>query len=781
MASTLETYLSKIKNERYAKDMRTDIIEAIRQASKMGPSSGGSGGSSEINYDELGSEIGYVPYIYANTYDGVLYDIDDFKVGDLGINPVYRKIGNLPLYLPNDERFRVVVDVTDNPRPGPHGLIEFKLNCNTKGDDYSYTISFDPENTSHYVYGPCTSFGEMESISIEETGNAINGSNDDYYGYEIKIELISPSKTNSKVRYLLGDKFLDASVQTNHDVAPDDPSNKSFIFKPFYNLVSGYKYYFNVSVTPSSGYTVENEEMAKLYLYKDGEDFTSGQYVVITDAAAQTIDFTSSGDWNKIRLEYLTAPSGIYNYDPLINIEGYPFAEDGESPSPSDYNISEHFNEIKNMGFITFFGRYSGSTYPTDSSFYNFVLYGQGSMYSEIYGTTDTDYHYGVFHRSTIGYGTISTIDYYKDWLTGETFVRYSLTSSPGTFSSWTKIDVPSNSIDWDQLSLDVANTITKKIEPHPVNGSISSVDALNVWYYAQQNEVYYLCLVAQAASYFGVPNRTLAEVKLDFASSVEDEGIDIMRRYMTFPEYSGVKWVQSVTEVGDQHSRIFSAGDWEKADNYTFGKKSIYSFSIDAAGNMIKYLPVTTIGSSTFPDAYKLYVSEIVESITNGVIARSPNLTDIYVDNYAENIIIDPSIKSNPNITIHYRNEFNVQDFDTINIWRLQNEVKNSKPKLSFSMDSNGNISAYSNSTIWAAGILAGSVKVYASSLVSSITDGFRSSSPNLTDIYVDNYEALITIDDTIKSNPNITIHYRNEFNILDLVIPNLVALNLA
>ena len=677
MASTLETYLNKIKTERYAKDMRNDIIEAIRQASRMGQSSGGSGGSSgNINYDELGSEMGYIPYIYANMYDGVLYDIDDFKSGDLGSPAVYRKLGNLPLYIPDGTKFRVKVDITDGLQYGEDGQVKLNLSCFTKTNKsgYRYVFEINPKTTPNFISGWLTSFGDMESIFIKEVINSTQVSAEHHFGYKIKIELLSPSRTNSRLRYILGDKFLDQSIQTDHDVSPDDPSNKSFIFKPIYNLVSGYKYYFKVAVTPSSGYTVENTEIARLYLYKAGEDYTSGQYITIKDTASQTLDLTSSGEWSEVRLEYLTMPSGIYEYDPLIKIEGFPYSN-GESPSPSDYDIGEHGEEIEAMDFIKFI-QSDGSSYPNNNHLNLMVLPGSSSIYGEIYDTYDRGTHYGVYHRSIITGGNIEKIEFYEDLITGDKFVR---TWKSGVQSDWTKLSIPYGAINWEQLHPDIDKTINEKIGPYGVIGAITDVDDLNVWYYSQPNQVYYLYLTAQASSYFGVPNGTLAEVKMDYAGSISEQGVDTRQRYMTFPEYSGVKWVQSVTEVGDQHSRIFSAGVWRKSENYTFGKKPMYSFSMDANGSITGYNNITSMGTGSLAGSHKVYVAEKVTTISSGFATTSPNLTDIYVDNYAENINIDSSITSSASITIHYRNDFNVLDLVIPNLIALNQNGSNS------------------------------------------------------------------------------------------------------
>lgn len=105
---------------------------------------------------------------------------------------------------------------------------------------------------------------------------------------------------------------------------------------------------------------------------------------------------------------------------------------------------------------------------------------------------------------------------------------------------------------------------------------------------------------------------------------------------------------------------------------------------------------------------------------------------------------------------------------------------LKMAKPSKAYGFDADGNITkAETGGSNYTAGDLVGSIKVfipYANSI--NINSGFKSTSPNLTDIYIEQTEDNVTIDQSILSDTNITIHYIGTFNTADLFIGAIKAL---
>ena len=96
------------------------------------------------------------------------------------------------------------------------------------------------------------------------------------------------------------------------------------------------------------------------------------------------------------------------------------------------------------------------------------------------------------------------------------------------------------------------------------------------------------------------------------------------------------------------------------------------YSLGFDTDG-VIKVRADTTTISATPTGLKSLYAAPKCVNITG---TPSSDLTDIYVDNYSENVNIDTSITSESRITIHYRGSFKLIDLLTASQLALANRV---------------------------------------------------------------------------------------------------------
>lgn len=135
-----------------------------------------------------------------------------------------------------------------------------------------------------------------------------------------------------------------------------------------------------------------------------------------------------------------------------------------------------------------------------------------------------------------------------------------------------------------------------------------------------------------------------------------------------------------------------------------------------------------------------------------------------------------DYQIVLRPNGDIYYRQYSNAQWSDFKNK-ALDNYSENSAD-YSLGFDSKGVVKASANVTGLTTGI-SGCKSVYTAPKCTTLTSAFKSVNPSLTDIYVDNYAENMTIDTSITNDSNITIHYRGEFKLVDLLSNSQFRLN--
>ena len=155
----------------------------------------------------------------------------------------------------------------------------------------------------------------------------------------------------------------------------------------------------------------------------------------------------------------------------------------------------------------------------------------------------------------------------------------------------------------------------------------------------------------------------------------------------------------------------------------------------------------------------------------TNALFSGSPREWCIFFE-----IESGCQIAIRPNGDIYYREYSNAQwsDFKI----KAQDDYSNNVADYSLGFDSKGVVKASANVTGLTTGI-SGCKSVYTAPKCTTLTSAFKSVNPSLTDIYVDNYAENMTIDTSITNDSNITIHYRGEFKLVDLLSNSQFRLN--
>lgn len=205
---------------------------------------------------------------------------------------------------------------------------------------------------------------------------------------------------------------------------------------------------------------------------------------------------------------------------------------------------------------------------------------------------------------------------------------------------------------------------------------------------------------------------------------------------------YSGVEYLFWTVEVGSDKTqyRISKNGiEWRKKENDTWG-----TFSIA--------LPDNAVDSDNIKD-YSVNFSKLGQS----TVATSGSASQAWA--FANDTTLPTTLLS----------KLWIKDIGDNRII---------KGKYSIGFNSDGSIRATANVT----GLnlsLGGSTSVYVANQVSQITENFGRSgiNPDLTYLYVDNEQGIVDIDESILNDSNITIYYKGEFSIIDLIIDTLMA----
>ena len=800
----LNYYLNQIERARYAKDVRKAIVNAIRTAGTGGSSGGGS--SSTVNFVNLGSEAKYIPYIYANMYDGILYELDNFDSEEYN---TYRSTNELPCFIPKDSAFKLIVDINPNSSGLNYGVGHLMVTMNTTNTAANVTreckLECAPSSSNLHFEATFNAVEDVDYFKVEESDMVINaGPADARYAYLVRVELVDPDRLDSKVRYTLQEFIFNQSITEPDDANPGRVDLTSY-FNPRYDFVNGYKFSYSITVTPTiSGYTPSNIEIAKLYLYKEGT--SSYQTITITDSASeQTGDITVTADYNKIRLEYPTGLDGgaILPYAPTISMQIYPY-NDGGAPLVQEYDITQHESELTSMGFRKIVSMTTDSSLGSDfrdfdiENLYYCSFSADNQTIIDIYGSAQTEPISAMIYE-TPGFGNSLGIRHFINNKTNEHFIK--VFSSATVSASWVKVDpevdningeniqngtIPLDALNWDDSEFGFLDHVVGR---YAIN-TIADLDVLNVPYYGGYNinRKWNLILYSNAASELGVPNGTSAimecfESNYYYSSSSMPE--TIRQRTLTFPAHKDLKFIQHVNSWGNPYGAPFSGGDWTRSRGTT----------IDIPTKCIGFDLNGCVKESANPNSTQVYInfmsglsaffaSSKITEITRDFINFNPNLTDIYIDKYIyDNITV--YLPEGSSIAVHYKDEFNLSDL-LANSQAILNKRLDAENTKCIAFGSDGSIIS-TTTTGSTSGVLfdftlkngEDATAIFISKgQYSSIQSSFYTSNPNLTTIYLNEFDGENTIDLNLPVGSTITVKRRGSFSLTDLLANSQAAL---
>lgn len=796
----LNYYLNQIERARYAKDVRKAIVNAIRTAGTGGGSGGGS--SSTVNFVNLGSEAKYIPYIYANMYDGILYELDNFDSEEYD---TYRSTNELPCFIPKGSAFKLIVDINPNSSGLPYGTGHLMVTMNTTNTATDVTreckLECTPSRSNLHFESTFNALEDVDYFKVEESDMVINaGPADARYAYLVRVELVDPDRLDSKVRYTLQEFIFNQSVTEPDDANPGRVDLTSY-FNPRYDFVNGYKFSYSITVTPTiSGYTPSNIEIATLYLYKEGT--SSYQTITITDSASeQTGDITVTADYNKIRLEYPTGLDGgaILPYAPTISMQIYPY-NDGGAPLVQEYDITQHESELTGMGFRKVVSMTTDSSLGSDfrdfdiENLYYCGFSADNQTVIDIYGSAQTEPISAMIYETPGPSGYLG-IRHFINNKTNEHFIK--VFSSATVSASWVKVDpevdningkniqngtIPLEALNWDDSEFGFLDHV---VERYAIN-TIADLDDLDTGYYGNVNKKQNLILYSNAASELGVPNGTSAIMECfesNYTTGSPTPEI-IRQRTLTFPAHKDLKFIQHVTSWGNPYGAPFVGDPWIRSRGTT----------IDIPTKCIGFDLNGCVKESANPNGTEVYVnfmsglsaffaSNKITSISSDFINFNPYLTDIYVDRYYYDGI-NINLPEGSSIAVHYKDEFNLSDL-LANSQAILNKRLDAENTKCIAFGSDGSI--ISNSINTAGNALQAFAGLNSEDVVSmfickgsftSIASNFYTSNPNLTTIYLNEFDGENEIDLNLPVGSTITVKRRGSFSLTDLLANSQAAL---
>lgn len=219
------------------------------------------------------------------------------------------------------------------------------------------------------------------------------------------------------------------------------------------------------------------------------------------------------------------------------------------------------------------------------------------------------------------------------------------------TFGTWTRL---SKELLYGELPSELVDEINTKISYD--SAVITNGSQLNTANYAVPEIELGVKLTSQAAAGFQVESGTIGLLK-----TVEADGV--IKRYMTFPEIEGVKWVQTVNSIAPS----WSAGVWTKVD-----------FSVEADTKIDKptkciYFDeddcVYTLTSGMHTGGPRVGITSVyapssITEIPDRALVSTPDLATIYIDNASSAVTLGTDIQAavnNNELTIYYKGQFNL------------------------------------------------------------------------------------------------------------------------
>ena len=215
---------------------------------------------------------------------------------------------------------------------------------------------------------------------------------------------------------------------------------------------------------------------------------------------------------------------------------------------------------------------------------------------------------------------------------------------------------IAGEAVSYQKLGTDVTAILEAKISyDSAVITNGSQLDTAN---YAVPEIELGVKLTSQAAAGFKVESGTIGLLK-----TVEVDGV--IKRYMTFPEIEGVKWVQTVNSVAPS----WSADIWTKVD-----LSNEFDIKIDKPTKCIYFDEddcVYTLTSGIHTGGVKtgitsVYAPSSITEIPDRVLVSTPDLATIYIDNASSAVTLGTDIQAavnNNELTIYYKAQFNLSD----------------------------------------------------------------------------------------------------------------------
>lgn len=219
------------------------------------------------------------------------------------------------------------------------------------------------------------------------------------------------------------------------------------------------------------------------------------------------------------------------------------------------------------------------------------------------------------------------------------------------TFGTWTRL---SKELLYGELPSELVDEINTKISYD--SAVITNSSQLNSANYAVPEIELGVKLTSQAAAGFQVESGTIGLLK-----TVEADGV--IKRYMTFPEIEGVKWVQTVNSIAPS----WSAGIWTKVV-----LSNEFDIKIDKPTKCIYFDEddcVYTLTSGIHTGGVRVgitsvYVPSSVTEIPDRALVSTPDLTTIYIDNAFSAVTLGTDIQAavnNEELIIYYKGQFNL------------------------------------------------------------------------------------------------------------------------
>lgn len=317
----------------------------------------------------------------------------------------------------------------------------------------------------------------------------------------------------------------------------------------------------------------------------------------------------------------------------------------------SKSNLDVFLQSFVNSGYVlrnatvSTIAQLEALTYHINPCIYNLVLTGDcATAFGVTSGTRALMFILGDWNVSVTRF--LAIIGKQSEWTQVIT-----ISGSNYSYGDWTESP---KGLTYTDLPSDFMDEFYSKIAYH--SAVITNGSQLDTANYAVPEIELGVKLTSQAAAGFKVESGTIGLLK-----TVEADGV--IKRYMTFPEIGGVKWVQTVNSIAPS----WSAGIWTKVD-----------FSVEADTKIDKptkciYFDeddcVYTLTSGIHTGGARVGITSVyapssITEIPDRALVSTPDLATIYIDNASSAVTLGTDIQAavnNNELTIYYKGQFNL------------------------------------------------------------------------------------------------------------------------